>query len=241
MNPHVLSTVLYETGGTHDVEVLRRLADTRSAYQHILVVDTSAYGRCLVLDGVMQTADSDHALYDDALLRRLRPDDRRVLVVGGGDGYVARRALERAPQARVLVVDIDPVVVELADRLLNPGFRSDPRVEVRIGDGRLALPRLTPGTFDGAALDLTDIPLDPARAAGALELYRDMLAATRPLLRPGGWLSVQGGPSAVAGGHVDVAGTIAGLLAAELRDVVREDVFVPSYAEKNCFFHGTAP
>lgn len=239
MTPDCLHTLHYETGGTYAIAVRRRLADTRSDYQHILVVDTDAFGRCLVLDGVMQTADSDHLLYDDALLRRLRADDRRILVVGGGDGYVARRVLTRAPTARVLIVDIDPVVVELAASLLNPGLFDDPRVELRIGDGRAEARTLPPGSFDGVALDLTDVPVDPQLGDDALALYRDMLATARPLVRPGGWLSAQGGPSRTAG--VDLSAALGELLAAHLVDLVREDVYLPSYAERNAFFHGVAP
>jgi spermidine synthase len=236
-----LSTVLYETGGTYAIPVVRRLADAHSAYQRIVVVDTEPFGRCLLLDGVMQTAEADHVLYDDALLRRLRADDRRLLVIGGGDGYVARRAIERAPEARVIVVDIDPLVVDIADALLNPGFRADPRIEVRIADGRTVARALAAGSFDGIALDLTDVPVDPSQLADALELYRDMLALARPLVRPGGWLSVQGGPSRVADGRVDVAAVIHGVLRGHLRELRREDVFLPSYAERNAFFHGIVP
>lgn len=239
MTPDCLHTLHYETGSTYAIAVRRRLADTRSDYQHVIVVDTEAFGRCLILDGVMQTAESDHLVYDDALLRRLRADDRRILVVGGGDGYVARRVVTRAPAARVLVIDIDPVVVELADSLLNPGLFGDPRVELRIGDGRAEARTLLPGSFDGVALDLTDIPLDPQFGDDPLALFRDMLAATRPLVRPGGWLSAQGGPSRTAG--VDLSAALGELLAAQLVDLVREDVFLPSYAEENAFFHGVAP
>lgn len=240
-NEERLSVVHCATGGTYAVTIRGRLADVRSEYQHILVVDTAEFGRCLVLDGVMQTSDSDHLIYDDALLRRVRAEDRRVLIVGGGDGYVARRTLTRAPEARVLVVDIDPLVVSLANEHLNPGFALDPGIDVRIGDGRAIAAALAPGSLDGVALDLTDIPLDPGQGAAVIDLYRDMLAVTFPLLRPGGWLSVQGGPSEVAGEHLDVAGILAALLAGRLADVVREDVYLPSYAERNAFFHGIAP
>lgn len=235
----VLSTVLYATGGVFDIAVSRRLAARRSAYQEILVVDTVEHGRCLVIDGVMQTASTDHLLYDDAILARLRPEDRDVLIIGGGDGYVARRAHERAPGAAVVVVDIDPEVVQLAEAWLNPGFTADPRTRVHIGDGLAFARGLPAGTFDGVVLDLTDIPLDTARSQDVARLYREMIEAVLPLVRPGGWLSLQGGPSAVPLDGQDVAALVGSLVADRLADLVREDVFLPSYGEKNAFFHGT--
>lgn len=237
----VIATVLYATGGVFEVEVTRRLAERRSSFQDILVVDTTEHGRCLVIDGVMQTASTDHLLYDDAILARLSPDDRAVLIVGGGDGYVVRRAHERAPAAELTVVDIDADVVDLAEAWLNPGFRADPRTRVHIGDGVSFARELPPGSLDGAVLDLTDIPLDPARSEDVTRLFQDMLDAVLPRVRPGGWLSMQGGPSRVPPGEPDVAAMVGELLAGRLEDLVREDVYLPSYGEENAFFHGRVP
>ncbi len=237
--PELLSTVLYATGGVFELAVTRRLAERRSSFQEILVVDTVEHGRCLVIDGVMQTASTDHLLYDDAILAPLRSSDRDVLIVGGGDGYVARRVHDRAPQARLVVVDIDPDVVELAEVWLNPGFSLDDRTELHIGDGVAFARGLPRDTFDGVVLDLTDIPLDPARSQDVARLFREMIDAVLPLVRPGGWLSMQGGPSEVPPGELDVSMLVAELLAGSLDDLVREDVYLPSYGECNCFFYGS--
>jgi spermidine synthase len=234
----VLSTVLYATGGVFEIPVIRRIEQRRSAYQEIVVADTEGYGRCLVIDGVMQTASTDHLIYDDAILAPLRPTDRDVLIVGGGDGYVARRARELAPGVRLTVVDIDDDVVDVADRWLNPGFRADPDTTIHIGDGVAFARRHPRASFDGVVLDLTDIPVDPARSEDVKRLYVEMLDAVLPLLRAGGWLSMQGGPSAVPAGDVDVAAIVAELAGARLRGLVRSDVVLPSYGEGNAFFHG---
>jgi spermidine synthase/GNAT superfamily N-acetyltransferase len=233
-----LATVLYATGGVFEVEITRRLAERRSAFQEVLVADTVAFGRCLVLDGVMQTASTDIHLYDDAILARLRLSDRRVLIVGGGDGYVARTALARVPELELVVVDIDPVVVELAEAWLNPGFTSDPRITLRLGDGVAFARDQAPHSYDGVVLDLTDIPLDPARSEDVERLFREMIAAVLPTVKPGGWCAVQGGPSRVPPGERDVARLVGELLASHVHGLIRQDVFLPSYGEKNTFFHG---
>lgn len=234
----VIATVLYATGGVMEIEVTSHLARRRSAFQDIVVVDTRDHGRCLVIDGVMQTASTDHLLYDDAILSRLQPNDRDILIIGGGDGYVARRVHERAPGAEVTVVDIDAEVVALADAWLNPGFGADPRTRLYIGDG-VAFARTLPAqSFDGVVLDLTDIPLDPAASTDVRRLFEEMIRAVVPLVRAGGWVSMQGGPSAVPAGEPDVARVVGELLAAYVDDVRREDVVLPSYGEGNAFFHG---
>lgn len=233
-----IPTVLYATGGVFEVEITRRLAERRSVYQQILVVDTVDYGRCLLIDGVMQTSSLDHQIYDDAILARLRPTDRAVLIVGGGDGYVALRALERAPELRLTVVDIDPAVVELSEAFLNPGFTTHPRVRLHVGDGVEFAQSLAPSSFDGVALDLTDIPLDASASGDAERLYDAMIRAVLPRIRPGGWLSVQGGPSVVPPGTLDLSRVVASLLHDRVQGLVREDAFLPSYGEKNAFFHG---
>jgi spermidine synthase len=236
--PDVLRSVHYTTGGEYEIAVRRRVVARTSRFQNIVVVDTDAYGRCLVIDGVMQTASTDHHLYDEAILAPMRPTDREVLVVGGGDGYVSRTAFARNPALRLVMVDIDPEVVAVAEAHLNPGFSHDPRLKLHIGDGVAFARSLEPKSFDGVVLDLTDIPLDPARSVDIVRLYEDMLTAVLPLLRAGGWLSMQGGPSEVQPGVPDVASRIAEMLDGRLDALERLDVFIPSYAEKNAFFHG---
>ena len=236
--PDVLRSVHYTTGGEYEIVVRRRVDNRTSRFQNIVVVDTDAYGRCLVIDGVMQTASTDHHLYDEAILAPMRPTDRDVLVVGGGDGYVSRTAFARNPALNLVMVDIDPEVVAVAEAHLNPGFSADPRLKLHIGDGVAFARSIEPKSFDGVVLDLTDIPLDPARSLDVVRLYEDMLAAVLPLLRAGGWLSMQGGPSEVQPGVPDVASRIAEMLDGRLDGLERLDVHIPSYAEKNAFFHG---
>ena len=93
----------------------------RSAFQDILILDTPALGKVLALDGIVQCAQKDEAIYHEmlahsgVLLRRtVAPTEGGldVLVVGGGDGGIARECLKHAGVARVKVVDIDPRVRE---------------------------------------------------------------------------------------------------------------------------------
>lgn len=92
-----------------------------STFQDILILDTPALGKVLVLDGIVQCAQKDEAIYHEMLAHagvflRLAvapaATGLEVLVVGGGDGGIARECLKHTGVARVTVVDIDPRVRE---------------------------------------------------------------------------------------------------------------------------------
>ena len=62
----------------------------------------------------------------------------RVLVIGGGDGGTARECLRHQGVEHLDLVEIDPVVVELAQRHLGAigaAAWTDPRCHLTIGDG----------------------------------------------------------------------------------------------------------
>jgi spermidine synthase len=64
----------------------------------------------------------------------VKPDIRRVLVIGLGGGSVGSYLQRRIPGLAVDDVDIDPVVPEVARRFL--GFREGPGTRVTVADGR---------------------------------------------------------------------------------------------------------
>jgi len=83
-----LELPVYSTGECQKFYVEDVLLETESDFQKILVARITAFGRCLLLNDVMQCAEVDHHIYDKALLSPLRSKDRRILILGGGDGYV---------------------------------------------------------------------------------------------------------------------------------------------------------
>lgn len=71
----------------------------------------------------------------------LHPDPQRVAFVGLATGVTASAALDRPEVERITVMELIPEVVEAA-RLFeheNHGLLDDPRVQVRVGDGRSVL------------------------------------------------------------------------------------------------------
>ncbi len=150
----------------------------------------------LYLDGQLRFHSWDEHRLQEALgvvpaLFRTPGTLRDVLVLGGGEGLLARTLLRFPEVRRIVLCERDPYLVEIASRPpladLNEGSLRSPRVEVALGDplewlasGRGA----REGPFDLAICDLPP-PRDPAldRFYSA-DLYR----AARARLRPDGLL-----------------------------------------------------
>lgn len=168
---------------------------TRSDYQEIVLTqarDTDDVR--LFLDGDLQFASSDEHRYHEALVHpAVVPGARSVLILGGGDGLAAREALKHDSVTRVVEVELDPAVIELArtdPRMVraNGGALDDPRVEVVVQDA-MAWLRTAREQFDAVVVDMPD-PDQPATA----KLYsQEFYGLAARVLAPGGRLVVQAG------------------------------------------------
>ncbi|HEX2167392.1 MAG TPA: fused MFS/spermidine synthase, partial [Longimicrobiales bacterium] len=81
----------------------------------------------------------------------LVPPDARILFVGLGGGAMPMYARQVMPQARIDVVEIDPVIVEVAQEWF--GFTPDSAMIVHTGDGRAFIEQAPPATYDLIVLD----------------------------------------------------------------------------------------
>lgn len=148
----------------------RIVVHTRTAHQEVVIAETSAYGRMLFLDGLVQSAEADEALYHEPLIHPalvIHGAPRRVLVGGTGEGASIREILRHPTVERVLTVDLDPEVVALCEQHLpqwHAGSLADPRVEQRAEDIQDTLRAAAPGSFDAIVLDVTD-PTDEGPSA----------------------------------------------------------------------------
>jgi spermidine synthase len=81
----------------------------------------------------------------------LVPPDARILFVGLGGGAMPTYTHRVMPQARIDVVEIDPIIVDVAQRFFN--FTPDDRMAVHTDDGRAFIESATPGSYDLIVLD----------------------------------------------------------------------------------------
>lgn len=92
----------------------------------VIIAESPVYGKVLFLDGEIQSAESDEAIYHEHLVHPVlnamsaRPS-KRVLIVGGGEGATAREVLKWSTEsvAHVDWVDIDGDLVNLCRRHLS--------------------------------------------------------------------------------------------------------------------------
>ncbi len=172
----------------------------QSPYQKIEIIDTNSYGRCLVLDGKMQSSEVDEFIYHEALVHPVmlsHPDPRRVLIVGGGEGATLREVLRYTSVTTVTMVDIDRDVVESCKTYLpqwHQGAFDDPRTVLRYGDARKYLEEMGE-TYDIIIIDISE----PVEAGPAYLLYtREFYQIVTSRLGPEGMISLQAGTTSIA-------------------------------------------
>jgi predicted membrane-bound spermidine synthase len=114
------------------IKGLRKIYDYRSRYQLIQVwEDDKGLGRTLTLDGRIQLTTYDQHRYHECLgviPYLFTKHARRVAILGGGDGYLAKLLLSVFPIEHLTLVDIDPDVVEAARTFFE--FPDDDRLEI---------------------------------------------------------------------------------------------------------------
>ena len=134
-----------------------------SAYQRIVV--TRGRGSFqLFLNGNLQFSSADEYRYHEALVHpafAVKPDARRVLICGGGDGLAVREVLKHAAVQEVVLVDLDPAMTDLARhqpmvRQLNGAALEDSRVTVVNADAMVWLQETATAPFDLAIVDFPD-------------------------------------------------------------------------------------
>jgi spermidine synthase len=159
------------------LRVERQIFSRRSPYQRVDIYDTQAFGRLMTIDGLVMVCERDEFVYHDMIVHVplfSHPAPRNVLIIGGGDGGTLREVLKHDGIERVVMVELDEVVVEAAREHL-PALSSgmdDPRAEVRIGDGLAYVREAGEGAFDVVIVDCTD-PVGPAEGLFRRPFYED--------------------------------------------------------------------
>lgn len=156
----------------HSHQLKKILVKKKTKFQNALIADTYSFGRCLVLDGEMQSAQLDEFIYHEALIHPsfiTHPNPKNVVILGGGEGATLREILKHKTVEKVRMVDIDGEVVNFCDRhmrLWHQGSFKNPRAEVIIGDAKKFIEETTE-KFD---LIISDLP-SPIEAGPAYQLY----------------------------------------------------------------------
>ncbi len=178
------------------------LYDSETEHQRLRVFRNPTFGRILTLDGVVQVTEGDEFIYHEMMAHVpifAHGSATRVLIVGGGDGGMAREVLKHRGVERVVMVEIDAGVIEFSKQYLpgiGGGAFDDPRLEVVIADGADYM-KAEGEAFDVVIVDSTD-PIGPG-----VTLFTDTFYGhARNRMKPGGIIVTQNGVPFLQGGEL---------------------------------------
>lgn len=193
--------------------------DSATEHQRLRVFENPTFGRIMTLDGVVQVTEADNFIYHEMMTHVpifAHGAVRRVLIVGGGDGGMAREVLKHRDIEQVTMVEIDGTVVDFCKSHLpgiSAGAFDDPRLDLVIADGADFM-RQNADVYDVIIVDSTD-PVGPGEVLFTDTFYGHAKAR----LAPGGILVTQNGVPFLQG--------------AELTNTMR--AFIALFADATCY------
>lgn len=156
------------------IRVEKQLFGGSSDFQRIDVFESEEFGRFLTSDGSVIFSEKDEFTYDEMIVHvpmAVHPNVRRVLVIGGGDGGVARELSYYEEIEAIDVVEADELFVNVCREFFpdNAKGLDDPRVTVYYRDG-LRFLRGRQDEYDLIINDSTD-PLGHTAGLFTKEFY----------------------------------------------------------------------
>ncbi|KAG6383234.1 hypothetical protein SASPL_157017 [Salvia splendens] len=213
-------------GESHSLKVEKILFRDKSKYQEVLVFQSSAYGKVLVLDGIVQLTEKDECVYQEMITHL------PLCSIESPQNVISGYFIGTLPSYNAGVWYPASLHREIARKQeifpeLAIGFE-DPRVHLHVGDAIEFLKQAPEGKYDAIIVDSSD-PVGPAqelverpffetiaralRSGGVLcnmaesmwlhtHLIQDMLTICRDIFKGSvryAWASVPTYPSGVIG------------------------------------------
>ena len=161
----------------------KRVYSGKSKFQKIEILDTSALGRIFVLDGILQLSEKYEFIYHEMISHLplfYHKNPKKVLIVGGGDGGVAREVLKHSLK-EIFWVELDPKVVEVSKKYLPflniKNSLKQKKVKLFFEDGTTFIKKFK-NFFDVIIVDSTD-PEGPSSSLFEKKFYKDCFLALK--------------------------------------------------------------
>jgi spermidine synthase len=219
------------------VKIKGLLYKGRSKYQDIEVYDTEEFGRCLFIDGTIQCSEKDHHIYDKNILKRLRKDDKNILILGGGDGFIAEMAVKLNPNVTITIVDLDEDVVKVCSNYMGQHIFDDQRVKLIVDDAFIYMDKIKDPFYNGIVCDLTDFPVGYTQKK-IIDFYEKVFKLSNKILKNNGWISAYGGIKEMAIDGYPVADILKKILIKYFQNIEMLVSFIPSFGEDCCLLYG---
>ena len=171
----------YHTANTKfGIRVGEQLYHGESEYQKIDVFDSPEFGRVLTSNGSVIFTDQEEFVYDEMVVHvpmAVHPNVKRVLVLGGGDGGVARELAHYNEIEIIDVVEPDKMFVDVSRKFFpnNAVGLDDVSVRIHYEDG-LRFLRKCSDQYDLIINDATD-PLGHEAGLFTKEFYGNCFKA----------------------------------------------------------------
>lgn len=135
----------------------------QTPFQEICVKEHPVHGKILLLDGEVQLTEAHESQYHEMIANEITGYCSNILIVGGGDGYLAKLL---APQGHhVDVAEIDECVVHVAEKYFAGSAFKHENVNLYITDGiefirNIPTHMIDEGGYGYIILDVTDQEFD---------------------------------------------------------------------------------
>jgi len=153
-----------------------------SPFQEICVVDTPAFGKILMNDGIIMLTEADEAGYHEMITHVplcVHPLPQDILVIGGGDGGTVREIIKHPQINKVDVCEIDEKVIEICREYFPDlaGSFDNPKVHIYFQDGAQFLKKIE-NQYDVIIVDSSD-PIGPGTTLFTEQFYRFLFGALK--------------------------------------------------------------
>lgn len=154
----------------------------QSDYQKIDVFKSYEFGKMVALDGEIVFSDTDEFIYDEMVTHvpmAVHPNAKKILIIGGGDGGVAKELIKYPSVEYIDVVETDKMFVDVCRRFFPEvacGLE-DERISMFYDDG-LRFLRRKHDEYDLIINDSTD-PLGHTEGLFTKEFYGSCYKALR--------------------------------------------------------------
>ncbi|MDG1154313.1 MAG: polyamine aminopropyltransferase [Alphaproteobacteria bacterium] len=177
------------------------LFQDKTQHQDMILFENKTFGRMLALDGVIQTTQKDEPCYHEMLTHTpilAHGNVKNILIIGGGDGGIARECLKHK-NINVTMVELDSYVTDFSKKhlptLSNDAFDNE-KLELIFQDG-CEFVKQHNNKYDIIIVDSTD-PIGVGEVLFTEEFYKDC----KNCLTEGGILVSQQGVPMLQGDEI---------------------------------------
>ena len=153
----------FEKSEEHIHGIEKILADLRTPYQHVQLVQSPIFGKMLIIDGDIQSTSKDEYIYHESLVHPamlLSEKPENAIILGGAEGATLREVLKHKSIVKALMIDIDKDAIQIAKKYLqewHQGALESPKAKVlNLNARKFMETQVSTGSVDVIISDLTE-------------------------------------------------------------------------------------